>query len=178
MAGWHHQPDGHEFEQALGIGDGQGSLACCSPLGSKELDTPVQLNWTGPLVLVTQSWLVLGNPMNCRLPAPLSMEFSRQEYWSGLPYTFPGNLPDPGTEPRYPGQSDDWFNFMTWPLLCSGSWLRFMALRESPERQEWREDEEKQALLVSNRSQTHGQDSRQIYVRIRIQKNQNYQEDV
>ena len=31
IAGWHHQLDGHEFEQALGYGDGQGSLACCSP---------------------------------------------------------------------------------------------------------------------------------------------------
>ena len=33
MAGWHHQLDGHEFEQAPGDGDGQGSLACCSPWG-------------------------------------------------------------------------------------------------------------------------------------------------
>ena len=36
MVGWHHQLDGHEFEQALGVGDGQGSLACCSPWGCKE----------------------------------------------------------------------------------------------------------------------------------------------
>ena len=36
--GWHHQVDGHEFEQALGVGDGQGSLACCSSWGHKELD--------------------------------------------------------------------------------------------------------------------------------------------
>ena len=33
MVGWRHQLDGHEFEQALGVGDGQGSLACCSPNG-------------------------------------------------------------------------------------------------------------------------------------------------
>ena len=39
MVGWHHQLDGHEFEQALGVGDGQKSLACCSPWGHKELDT-------------------------------------------------------------------------------------------------------------------------------------------
>ena len=39
MVGWHHQLDGHEFEQALGVGDGQRSLACCSPFGRKELDT-------------------------------------------------------------------------------------------------------------------------------------------
>ena len=38
MVGWHHQLDGHEFEQALGVGDGPGSLMCCSPLGLKELD--------------------------------------------------------------------------------------------------------------------------------------------
>ena len=43
MIGWHDQFDGHEFEQALGAGDGQGSLACCSPRGNKELDTE-QLN--------------------------------------------------------------------------------------------------------------------------------------
>ena len=35
--GWHHRLDGHEFEQALGVGDGQGSLVCCSPLGRKSL---------------------------------------------------------------------------------------------------------------------------------------------
>ena len=38
MVGWHHRLDGREFEQALGIGDGRGSLACCSPWGCKELD--------------------------------------------------------------------------------------------------------------------------------------------
>ena len=44
MVGWHHWLDGHEFEQTPGVGDGQGSLACCSPWGGKELDTPEQLN--------------------------------------------------------------------------------------------------------------------------------------
>ena len=38
MVGWHHRLDGHEFEQALGVGGGQRSLACCSPWGHKELD--------------------------------------------------------------------------------------------------------------------------------------------
>ena len=38
MVGWHHQLNGHEFEHALGIGDAQGSLACCSPGGPKESD--------------------------------------------------------------------------------------------------------------------------------------------
>ena len=38
MVEWHHQLNGHEFEQALEVGDGQGSLACCSPRGFKESD--------------------------------------------------------------------------------------------------------------------------------------------
>ena len=46
MVGWHHQLDGHEFEQAPGVGDGQGSLACCRPWGRKELDTTESLHWT------------------------------------------------------------------------------------------------------------------------------------
>ena len=39
MVGWHHQPKGHESEQAPGVGDRQGSLTCCSPWGHKESDT-------------------------------------------------------------------------------------------------------------------------------------------
>ena len=45
MVGWHHQVNGHEFEQTLGVGDGQGGLVCCSPWGCKELVTTEQLNW-------------------------------------------------------------------------------------------------------------------------------------
>ena len=44
MAGWHHRFDGHEFEQAPGVGDGQGGLACCSPWGHGERDTTWRLN--------------------------------------------------------------------------------------------------------------------------------------
>ena len=39
MVGWHHQLNGHEFEQALGDGEGQGNLVCCGPWGLKESDT-------------------------------------------------------------------------------------------------------------------------------------------
>ena len=39
MVGWHHQLDVHENDKALGVGDGLGSLACCSPWGHKELNT-------------------------------------------------------------------------------------------------------------------------------------------
>ena len=45
MVGSHHWLDGHEFEQAPGIGDGQGGLACCSPWGHKKLDTSERMNW-------------------------------------------------------------------------------------------------------------------------------------
>ena len=44
MVRWHHQLDGHEFEQTLGVGDGHGSLVCCSPWDLKELGTTEQLN--------------------------------------------------------------------------------------------------------------------------------------
>ena len=44
MVGWRHQLDGHEFELAPGVGEGQGSLACCSPWGCQDLDTTEQLN--------------------------------------------------------------------------------------------------------------------------------------
>ena len=44
MVGWHHRLNGHEFEQAPGDSEGQGSLACCSPWGLKELDMTEQLN--------------------------------------------------------------------------------------------------------------------------------------
>ena len=46
IVGWHHQLNGHESVQAPGVGDGPGSLACCSPWGRKESDTTEQLNWT------------------------------------------------------------------------------------------------------------------------------------
>ena len=44
MVGWHHQLNGHEFEQAPGDSEGQGSLACCSPWGCRESDMTERLN--------------------------------------------------------------------------------------------------------------------------------------
>ena len=46
MIGWRHRLNGHEFEQARGVGDGQGGLVCCSPYGHKESDRTEWLNWT------------------------------------------------------------------------------------------------------------------------------------
>ena len=48
--GWHHRLNGYEFEQALGDGEGQGSLACCRPWGCKESDTTEQLNNNNTLI--------------------------------------------------------------------------------------------------------------------------------
>ena len=45
-AGWHHRLDGHEYEWTLGVGDGQGGLACCNSWGHKESDKTERLNWT------------------------------------------------------------------------------------------------------------------------------------
>ena len=70
IVGWHHRLDGHEFEQVSGAGDGQGSLACCSPWGRKESDTTEQLNWR-------LNWLSI--PMAKRrkmLPSISSVELS------------------------------------------------------------------------------------------------------
>ena len=49
MVGWHYHLDGHEFEQAPGVGDGQGGLECCSPWGCKESDMTERLNWLNPV---------------------------------------------------------------------------------------------------------------------------------
>ena len=46
MVGWHHRLDGHESERAVGVGDGLGSLACCSPWGHRESDATERLNQT------------------------------------------------------------------------------------------------------------------------------------
>ena len=52
MVGWHHQLNGHEYEQTLGDNEGQRSLVCRSPLGHKELDMTEQLNnKAAPIIL-------------------------------------------------------------------------------------------------------------------------------
>ena len=56
MVGWHHRLNGHESEQAPGVGDGQGNLACCSPRGHKELDMTEQRNWRPTKMLNVIEW--------------------------------------------------------------------------------------------------------------------------
>jgi len=72
MFGWHHQFNGHEFEQVPGDGEGQGSLACCSPWGCKESDMTEQLNnnkVSMNFIMENKSWkeLTVENEMNVSL---------------------------------------------------------------------------------------------------------------
>ena len=53
MIGWHHQLNGHDFEQALGDSEGQGSLVCCSPWGCKESDMNGGLNYNKMLMFTS-----------------------------------------------------------------------------------------------------------------------------
>ena len=62
--------------------------------------------WHG-VALVSKSWLTLLTPWTVACQAPLSMGFFRQEYWSGLPFPSPGDLPNPGIEPRSPALQAD-----------------------------------------------------------------------
>ena len=104
MVGWHHRLDGLKFEWTLGVGDGQGGLVCCDSWGRKESDTTERLNWTELKVKVKLLSCVqlFATPWTVAYQAPLSMGFSRQESWSGLPFPSPGDFPDPGIEPKSP----------------------------------------------------------------------------
>ena len=78
MAGWHHRLDGHEFEQALGIGDGQGSLECCSQLGSQRVGP----DWATELI----DWLDIFFPghhilLNIFLQVTRSLEHCIDRRW-------------------------------------------------------------------------------------------------
>ena len=67
-------------------------------------------------VLVTQSCLILWDPMDHSLPGSSIHGFSREEYWRGLPFPSPGDLPNPGIEPRFPALQTD-----SLPLSHQGS---------------------------------------------------------
>ena len=82
MVGWHHRLDGHGFGWTLGVGDGQGDLACWGSWGRKESDTTEWLNWTELIKLSVDKVCSLSCIQFCATPwitafqAPLSMEFS------------------------------------------------------------------------------------------------------
>ena len=71
-----------------------------------DIDRVEQKGWKSERE-VAQSCLTLCNPCTVAHQAPPSMGFSRQEYWSGLPFPSPGDLPDPGIEPRSPALQAD-----------------------------------------------------------------------
>ena len=128
MAGWHHWLYGHEFEWTPGVGDGQEGLACWDSWGHKESDMTERLNWIEltESVSLAQSCPTLAAPWTVAHQAPLSMGFSRQEYWSGLPFPSPGDLPDPGIKPGSPALQALFIDWATreapcghWPMLST-----------------------------------------------------------
>ena len=83
--GCHHWLDGHEFKQALGVGDGQGDLACCSPWGHKEPDMTEWLNWTTTF----DCWLllkcdILSDQESSPLPVAFGAEVQSPSWYSAL----------------------------------------------------------------------------------------------
>ena len=78
MVGWHHSLNGHEFEPTLGVGEGQGSLVCCSPQGRKESDMTERLN----------SHVGVGTQET-------ALNSSERQRRAGLVTRFPGSSPDP-----------------------------------------------------------------------------------
>ena len=89
MIGWHHQLDGHGFCWTLGVGDGQGGLACCSSWGRKESDMTEQLNWTFHKS-VLDSWLrIFSNSelfLKYSLPQILFKNYFRCQFFQIFPH--------------------------------------------------------------------------------------------
>ena len=82
--GWDHWFDRHEFEQAPGVGDGQGSLACCSPWGRKDSDTTERQNWTMFLIfwLLSVAFAAIYMPTNTAREFPLLHVIASIYFWS------------------------------------------------------------------------------------------------
>ena len=140
--GWHHWLDGHEFEQALGVGDEQGSLACCSPWGHKELDTTEQLKWTelncsgiqqvseGPNVYIaTSDW-----------PSNLERYSVKWEFYLSFKTYYLLNIQTTliyiylylTTPPHKKDCLKQLFNFLSPGFLCWLNWASSFSLRAVP----------------------------------------------
>ena len=76
MVGWHQWFDGHKFEEAAGVGDGQGGLACCIPWSCKESITTEQLNWTEQNRYCLNATFHLSNFKKNTVPYPKKVFFS------------------------------------------------------------------------------------------------------
>ena len=84
MVGWHHRLNGHKFEQTLGDGEGQGSLACCSPWGCKESDTTERLNNTTTVFVRQNTELKIGKAALLFLMPPSPLTIQREIVTSDL----------------------------------------------------------------------------------------------
>ena len=107
------KPGSPTFRQTLYHLNHQGSLNKQTNTKINKIPEPVRVRKVNGIGLgsvqfssVTQSCLTLCNPIDCS-QAPLSMGFSRQEYWSGLPFPSPEDLPDPGIERGSPALRAD-----------------------------------------------------------------------
>ena len=99
-----HAPGLKTWASLWGKG-GEGSLFCLPPPGGGGV--------------VAKSCPPLATPQTVPCQAPLSVEFSRQEYWSGLPFPSPGDLPDPEIKPRSPAlQANSLPHSIRWEWLC------------------------------------------------------------
>ena len=85
MIEWHDSLNGYEFEQTPGDGEGQGSLAYCSPWGGKDLYMTELLNNK-----LLSHIRLFSDPMDCSPPGFSVHELSQQEYWGRLPFSSPG----------------------------------------------------------------------------------------
>ena len=116
MAGWHHQLDGCEFEWTLGVGDGQGGLACCDSWSRKELDTTERLNWTELNIWLLLIW----NKKILILPkwrGPWPTHYSRQCEELGGHFS---SFLEPGLKKKFPSLN---LSFFTWRAeVVSPAW--------------------------------------------------------
>ena len=122
MAGCHYWLDGHEFGWTLGVGDGQGGLACCNSWGRKESDTTEQLNWTELGYCETQmnvwkclkwrsevAWScpTLCNPLDCSLPGFSVHGILQARILEWVTISFSRGFSQPRDEPSSPALEAD-----------------------------------------------------------------------
>ena len=116
---------------------------CCEPLDHQVRS----LESEKVKALVAQVCLTLCDPMDCRLTGSFSMGFSRQEYWSGLPFPSPGDLPDPGIKPVSPALQADSLPSEPQGRPKKSYYLSEIPYRETRGRNTWRPQREEEVLM-------------------------------